>query len=365
MPLKSPASPKEFLYYAIVLIIALWLIYTYQILFGPLIVSALVAYLLYPSVTWLSKKLQVPRRRVVWFVYAVFLLLVVWAIIFLVPRIASQAAQLTMLLDRLPGQVRSLEGGLQSVLGFRVDLAGLTASLEEDITQFFRPERILRVLLGATTNILWVVIIFLTSFHLLRDWERLREWLFGLVPRHLEPDYRRLHHEIKAVWRAYLRGQVLIMFLLGLISGVGAAAIGLPSPLVLGLLAGTLALIPNVGPATATGIAAAVAWTQGSSYLQMSDLSLALLTVAIFTAVQGFEGFFLTPRIMSRRMEIHPGVVLLAIVGTLLTLGALTALIIVPLLSSLMLIARYVRRKRAGLDPWEPEQTEPTQLPAA
>ena len=143
---------------------------------------------------------------------------------------------------------------------------------------------------------------------------------------------------------------------------VDLPVIGLPGAFILGFLAGALALIPTVGPATATTIAAIVAWTQGSTYLGLSNLAITLLVVIIFAAIQFFEGFWLTPRIMSRRLNLHPGLVLIAIVGTLFTLGALMALIIVPLLSSLDLIFRYARSKRAGLDPWAYQES--AQIPS-
>jgi predicted PurR-regulated permease PerM len=82
------------------------------------------------------------------------------------------------------------------------------------------------------------------------------------------------------------------------------------------------------------------------------------MVVAIFGLIQLVEGFWLTPRIMGRRMNLHPGLVLVAVVGTLFTLGAVMALIISPLLASFDLVFRYIRRRRAGLDPWLPLELE-------
>jgi hypothetical protein len=61
---------------------------------------------------------------------------------------------------------------------------------------------------------------------------------------------------------------------------------------------------------------------------------------------------------MSRRLNLHSGLVLVAIVGTLFTLGVLMTLIIVPLIGSFNLVFSYARRKRAGLEPW-PVEVEP------
>jgi predicted PurR-regulated permease PerM len=287
-----------------------------------------------------------------------FLVVFVLAVVYLSPIIARQFRQLTAQLDRFPDQIDTLQINLDDFLGFSLPLETLVRELETDLSQLLKPDRIFRILRGASTNIVWLVIIFITSYHLLRDWEKLREWLFKLAPKKLEPDLRRLHVEIKGLWRAYLRGQLLIMSILGILSGIGAAAIGLPGALLLGFLAGILALIPNLGPTTAAAIAAVVAWTQGSSYLAFSNLTVAVMVVVIFGLIQLVEGFWLTPRIMGRRMNLHPGLVLVAVVGTLFTLGAVMALIISPLLASFDLVFRYIRRKRAGLDPWQPLELE-------
>lgn len=362
MKLKTNSNtPLEFVFYAALLFIVGWLIYTYQVVIGPLIISALIAYLLYPGVTWLSNHTRIHRGRIVLIVYILFLASFVWAVIYLAPVIVNQANLFTSQLDKLPDQVELLQQDLERWLGISLPLEAIAEDIEADISQMLQPERAFQIIRRATTNIVWLVVIFVTTFHLLRDWVHLREWFFGLMPEPARPEYRQLHQEIKKVWRSYLRGQLLIMFLLGLFSGIGAALIGLPNALLLGFLAGTLALIPSLGPSLATAIAALVAWTQGSTYLELSNLAVTLLVVGIFVLVQMLEGFYLTPRIMSARVRLHPGIVMVAIVSTLFTLGALISVIIVPIIASLILVARFVRRKRAGLDLWpltdSPERT--------
>ena len=348
---------QDLLLYAILLLGFGWLIYTYQVLLGPLVISGLIAYIIYPGVTWLDERTQINRQRIVLIVYLIFILILVLIIIYVSPIIANQISQLAEQLTRLQEQVEILQSNLEDSLGFSVPLGSFISEFETDMAQLLKPDRLFRIIQGASTNIVWVIIIFITSFHLLRDWPRLREWLFDLAAPSLETDLRRLHQEIKTVWQAYLRGQLLIMSILGVLSGIGAAAVGVPGALILGFLAGALALIPTLGPAVATGIAALVAWTQGSAYFDLSNLAVALIVVAIFQVIQLIEGFWLTPRIMGRRLNLHPGLILIAVVGTLFTLGALMALIIVPILGSLDIIIKFVRHKRAGVDPWLEQET--------
>jgi predicted PurR-regulated permease PerM len=351
---------QSIVFYSILAIGFFWLAYSYRILFGPLITSSLIAYLLYPLVTWLSNSTNIKRQRVVILVFVIFLILLSLAVAYLVPSVISQANLLAKQLQGIPSQLDGITNDLEQILGIQLHAAELVTSLETDIGQMFRPERIFRVLLASTTNIVWAVVVIITIFHLLRDWEKLREWLFSFVPDNQQSEYRDLHKEIKNLWQSYLRGQLLIMFLLGLISGIGSAAIGLPNALLLGILAGTLALIPNLGPAIATGIAALVAWTQGSSYLDLSQQWITLLAIGVFQLAQLIEGFWLTPRIMGRWMKLHPGIVLIAIISTLFTFGALLALIIVPTIGTISLVIQFFNRKQTGriLTVTEEEKTE-------
>ena len=279
--------------------------------------------------------------------------------------VVRQATRLAGQIDAFPDQVSALLADLSLPPGLVTSAEDLVESLDQNISQMVQPERIFRVLISSTTNIVWLVVVLITTFHLLRDWERLREWIFTWVPDEQEGEYRILHTEIKKIWQSYLRGQVRIMFFLGVFSGVGAAAIGLPYSLLLGFLAGALALIPSLGPALATAIAALVAWTQGSSYLDISNFAVMLLAIAVFQVAQLIEGFWLMPRIMGKRMNLHPGIVLIAVMGTLFTLGALITLIIVPIIGTIILVLDFIRRKRKGLPPWpggEKVQTPQTEI---
>jgi len=355
---KQSSVAQEVLLYASLFSGFGWLISTYRVLFGPLIISGLISYLLYPGVTWIAAQTRIDRRKIVPLVYFIFLISLVFALIYLVPTIVKQANLLTSQLVKIPGQAEIVEADLEILLGFNLPIGSFVEELEKNIVNIVKPDRIFRVLQGVSTNIVWVIIIFITSFHLLRDWPRLREWLFRLSPAELEPDLRRIHEEIKILWQTYLRGQLLIMLILGIVSGVGVAIIGVPGALILGFLAGTLALIPSLGPAIATGVAALVAWNQGSTHFGLSNLAATLIVIAIFQVIQLIEGFWLTPRIMGRRLNLHPGLILIAVVGTLFTLGALMALIIIPILGSFELVLRYAYHKRAGLDPWPAEEIQ-------
>lgn len=350
---------RDLLFYIVILIGVCGLIFTYRLLIGPLVIAMLLAYLLHPGVSWFAKHSNLDRKRIVPLVYIVFMGMMIFFVIYLSPIVLQQAKILTTGLQTIPDHIRKFELELEYLVGLNVPLLSYWTDLQSGANQLLRPERVFQIIQITTTNLVWLVVIFATSFYLLRDWERLRDWLIELAPQEYQPDVRHLYQETKSIWQVYLRGQLLIMLIVGLLSGTGAALIGLPGAVILGILAGTLALIPTLGPAITTVIVAAIAWTQGSTYLGISNSAMVILAAAIFQGVQIIEGVWLTPQIMGRRLRLHPGFVLIAIIGSLISVGATLALIILLLIGTLEITIRYTLRKRSGLDPWPIE--EPSQ----
>jgi predicted PurR-regulated permease PerM len=190
-------------------------------------------------------------------------------------------------------------------------------------------------------------------YYLLRDWGHLWESLIQLVPLAYKPDVRRLYEEIADVWRAYLRGQLLLMAVGGTLTRLGSAAIGLPGAAAFGLLTGLLDLIPSFGPVTAALIAAIVGWSGGSTYLPLPNFWFVVIVIVLYGSVQLIEMVRLQPRIIGHSLRLHPGLVFVGVVGSLALGGALLALISAPLLGSALVLGRYLHRRMLGLDPWE------------
>ncbi len=113
-----------------------------------------------------------------------------------------------------------------------------------------------------------------------------REWLIELAPDSYRADARRLYGQIKETWQAYLWGQIVLMLIIGVLSGVASAAVGLPgSAVVLGLIAGVLDIMPSGRSQrrAACAIAITVAWYQGApAYMNLSDVWFAMLLLGVF-----------------------------------------------------------------------------------
>jgi predicted PurR-regulated permease PerM len=338
-----------------------WVLLAVRALIGPLIMAALLAYVLNPAVTLIKTRTRLRHNASVSLVYFLFLAVLAAILVSLVPIVAEQARRVALELQVVRIRLEEALVSPVTFLGFELPLDELLVEIDGVSAPLFKPQRVLRTMMAATANLAWIMVILVTAYHLLRDWERLREWLIRLAPEAYQPDARRLLKEIKAVWQAHLRGQLLLMLLVGFLTGLGSAAIGLRHAMLLGLLAGGLDLIPSLGPIVAMVIAVAVAWFEGSTYLLLSKSWVVAMVIALYILVQQMENIWLQPRIMGRRLRLHPGLIFVAVAGALTLGGTVVALIIVPLLASAGVVGRYVHRRMLGLEPW-PEAVDTTSV---
>ena len=347
-------------YLALLLVLILFgaLLYAARILLGPLLIAALLAYILNPLVTVVNRRSHLPRSIVVALLYLLSLaLLVVLVAVFVQPLIA-QAEAVTLELQEISTYLQSRLSERVVVLGFEVDADNLLEQSDALPSDFIRSDRLVRVLEAASTNLVWILVILVTTYYLLQDWDRLREWLFNLAPPQAQADLRRLYAEVKIVWQSYVRGQLVLMALMALFTGLILTAVGLPGAAAIGLLTGLFDAIPTIGPTIAMIAAGLVAWFEGSTYLPLSNAWFALVVIGLHTLVQAVENVWLRPQIMGRSVQIHPAVVFIGIIAALSMVGALGALVVVPVLGTTAVIGGYLRRRILGLEPWPLEEDE-------
>jgi predicted PurR-regulated permease PerM len=150
-----------------------------------------------------------------------------------------------------------------------------------------------------------------------------------------------------------------LMAIVGVTFTIAWTIIGIPGALVLGVVAGFLTLIPDVGPFLAAMLAIGVALLEGSnwSWMPASKFIVALIALAVYLILIGIKNFWLRPYIMGRSVHMHEALVLISIILSTILWGILGALLIVPVLASLGVIFDYLRRRILGMAPFPP--TEP------
>lgn len=335
----------------------LWIAIAARILLAPLLLSGLLAFILNPLVERLARIRWIKRGLAVGIVYTLFLVILAGVPVVAVPYLVRQVLGFTDTLTGMLGQAAIVLERPFNVAGIAIYPGDWLGNVDQVIGESLASlaGNALSILAVVTENLVWVLVILVTTYYFLKDSGDLVNWLTDLAPKGARREWQRLLLDINRVWGAFLRGQLMLMGLVGALAAAGGAAIGLPGGVLLGVLAGFLDVIPSLGPTVAGAIAVLVALFLGSTYLSLPNLWFAVLVLGMYFLIQQVENIWLRPQVLSHSLRMHPGVVFVGVIGALALQGILGALLIVPLMATLGILGSYIRCKLLGRDPWPSE----------
>ncbi|SHK21520.1 AI-2E family transporter [Rhodothermus profundi] len=313
-----------------------WVLSQLQSVLLPFVVAYLLAYLTNPLVDLLERRLSVPRWVSAWAVTILVVGVIGAMLLWLVPAIVGQLIELLrQLLDSM-AQLRQwlhespLLDRLEEVLPFdrQALIQQLTAFLQAQLNTL--TEKLPGTLaalaqsIGSLLGVLTVLAILpMLIFYTLKDYPRLSQALINLFPKHNgRRDY--LMYAGTVVGN-YLRGQVLISLIAAFNVSVALVIFDVPFALLIGLLAGVLNLIPNLGAVLTNIIALLIALLFGDPpWLD------AVIVTAVLLGQGLLEASVLSPHILSHQVGLHPVLILLSLFVFGYFLGAFGLLIAVP-----------------------------------
>ncbi|MBI3150903.1 MAG: AI-2E family transporter [Chloroflexi bacterium] len=341
------------------------LIYAHEAV-KALIIAAFVAYLISPAVTYLMARTKLSRTAAVNVVYFSALVFLVGVPATLTPIFFDEIKIVAQDLLALSTEMsRTLSrpvhfGGMV----FHFEQLGESLGHVQDAVLTPLPEEALALLETTSVSVLWSLVI-LVSVHLfMSEWPRIRQWMIELAPADYHEDMQELYARLREVWMAYLRGQIVLMVVVGVVFTIAWAIMGIPGALVLGVLAGLFTLVPDVGPFLAVAVAFAVALLEGSSWIPLSNVLVAVIVFLVYLVLINLKNFFLRPYIMGRSLHMNEALIFISIMIATILEGIMGALLIVPVLASVIVISKYLRRRVLGLPPFESDDTRQFSAPA-
>lgn len=299
-------------------LIVIWVMSVLSGLLAPFIIAFILAFLFEPVMEWLVQK-NVKRS---YSAVAITLLGVggIFLAIFLtIPLITAQSRSLADALADLPEQFESVFKSLEDselIKQYNVDVSALRASL----VSFFEAkgnglgnlltEALSKVAKSVPTlisTLVNIVIIPVLVFYFLSDFPTIKRTIINLIPREYFPTASEYFGLAGAILRQYLRGQVIIMFILIALYSSLFFLIGLGYSLLLGIVYGVMSFVPYVGGIIALTLSVVVA-------LFGENVGRTIVfIVVIYAAVHAIENFILVPQIVGERVKLNPIVLFLAI----------------------------------------------------
>lgn len=209
-----------------------------------------------------------------------------------------------------------------------------------------------RQLLGGAGSVVTFVssatLVLVITFYLLLDYDRLRAKLRGCIPKDYRESALRILSRVDRQLSGFLRGQLLVCVCIGTLVAIGLSLAGVDYALLIGLAAGVFNIIPYLGPvmgaipavivtileeyqpALAAGQEAAR--EQAAQGTDWQHLAIRLgVVIGVFIAVQTLDGFLISPKIMGNKLDLHPMIILFALLLGGALFGLVGMLIAVPI----------------------------------
>ena len=328
-----------FLVSVIVFLAICILLYFSRRVAAPFFIAFALAYLMDPLVDKMVRK-GVSRTGSVLFLMVAFFLLLVFACILFIPILSTQTENL---MQNIPVYIGIFQDWIRPLLDMvkGLDPEKVEEILNEVLSRFGElPMKALqfsgKLLWGSISNLFNIilmianlVIIPVVMFYLLRDFDSINKRLLALIPPRLQEKTRGLILEIDQVLSSFVRGQLMVVTLMGLMYAFGLFLCDTPMSLSLGLMAGLVNLVPYLGLILGFVPAAILTFMHTQEWL-------AVLGVAsVFAIVQGIEGMIITPRIVGENIGLHPVAVIFAVLLGGELFGLVGMLLSVPIVAIL------------------------------
>ena len=326
---------------SLVFLVVMVLLYSLRTILTPFIAAAILAYILNPLVNKLTSA-KIGRGLAAVLVTLLAIAIVVGLILFIIPMMVQQAEAAW---QRVPDMVNYVQHQLipwiNQTFHTHLSLNGqvvtqYVAQNSEEIRSglsklmpFLANKGTSLMLMAANLFLLPILL-----YYFLADWPRWAEGTRRLIPRRYLEQVLRIGGEIDKTLSEYLRGQLLVMIIVGLIYGGGLALVGLDSGFAIGMLAGMLVVIPYLGAFIGMLLATLAA------LLQFGTLGGLASVWSVFLVGQMLESYVITPRLVGERIGLSALWVIFALMAFGQLLGFVGMLLALPMAAICLVLLR-------------------------
>ncbi len=306
----------------------------------PLVLALIISYVLRPIVDLLESR-RVPRGIGVVITYAAVLLVFVLMVINLLPAIITQGNALIQL---LPKYLAAINGILDHMTllakvmphGIRLGLEKAMGSAEADLVSGL--SRSIKGVRGVFNGAFMALIIPFFVFYFIKDQAFFSTLILRLFPKNRQATVQKILAGIDESLGKYVRGQLFVMFAVGIVTLAGYLLIGMPFALFLALFVALTNVIPYLGPFI--GATPALIMALGISH------SMLVKVLIVNLIVQQIEGNVLSPWIMGKSMKLHPIFIILAVLFAGQIGGIMGLIFAVPVLAVGKVIIEQIQQVR-------------------
>lgn len=325
------------LFFLIIGIILAWFLIAERSILTPFILGAIFAYFFNPVVQFVSQRTKLSRS---WSANIVYILLMTIVIVIstiatrrIIAEFSDIRAFVTHLLLTARVQLETLPDWVKpTVYDFLFSIQHSKLVGSASLLPFF-PQ--------AISRIVSFVIFLVSGYYFLKDGNTFFEKSMLLVPKKYKVDVEILFRRINTVLGGYLRGQLLLIFIMSLVTFIALSILGVRFALFLGIFSGFAEIIPFVGPIIAAAVAAIVVLVTGDVNFGLGAVNGALVVVFIYFIFRHLEDYLVIPHVMGKITKLSPFIIFFAVIAGGHLAGVLGLILAVPIAAIIKILLEF------------------------
>jgi predicted PurR-regulated permease PerM len=311
---------------------------------NPFFVGFVIAWLLNPMVNKLTDK-GLKRGLAVGLVYIMLIAVIYlfcWAVI---PTLIEQINEMAKMIPEWLKESKHIidDVFLKLSRSTNIDMSSVKLEFMTYIEDFAKnmatnlPTTMINIVQGFISGVGQLLIAFVIGFYLLFNFNNANSHLLSILPRKIKGDAEELLTNISKVLYKFVNGTLLVSLILFVVSVIGFEIIGLDAPVLFAMFGAVTNIIPYVGPYIGGIPAVLVGFTQSPV--------IGILTLIFIVAIQGFEGNFLHPIVIGKKMDLHPVTIVISLLIFEYFFGIIGMIIATPIVAVIKIIYVFLDEK--------------------
>jgi predicted PurR-regulated permease PerM len=322
-------------------ILAIVFLFMIRHILGPFVIAGVLAYIFSIVVDRIQARLRWPRWLTVSLLYVIALSAIGVVLFFGAETLYQQTR------DFISGGTNITEQGLRQIMGdgtytfagMTFDAKTLAEKADTALSDYFGnggANDVLNVARGVGGRLLDTLLVIIVSFYLLMSGGQIGAYLLRFVPAESRMRTGYVAGRIHTVLGAYLRGQLLLVLLMSVVSFLVLQFVfNVPYAIPLAIMTGFLEILPLIGPAIATVLAAGVA-------LAAHGPGVAIAVIIVYFVLRELEDNLVMPFVVGRAVELHPLVTIFAVLAGGQIAGIIGMLLAVPVTAAIKVILDFL-----------------------
>lgn len=273
----------------------------------PLFIALILFYIIEPFVNFLTlRKIKIKRKMTVLISFLAFIAILTLTLVFLLPVISEDMKGIA---DSFPDMMASVQEAVQSVMD-KMNQSNMDMFIKQSLSDALQqkiPEYKAKLdgwvgnvadgMMNVFESIINLALGFVIAYYLIAEKDFFMQKVDSVVPRKNRPFVHKTLKDINFIMKNFFQGQVLVALLLAVVEVGGLLVLGIPHPVLLGIIGGISNLIPVLGPFIGAIPAVGVAFIESPAK--------AFWAIVFFIVIQQLEGGVITPRMMKSKVGIH------------------------------------------------------------